>query len=200
MPKIKLTKSELKSQRDALKQFTRYLPTLLLKKQQLQLETLKSQESVARNVVKEKEFKTRLDSWINLFGDGAAARRIGAYVKILRVRSGTQNVAGVEIPVYEGVDFEVADYDLFIEEPWAEDAVEVIKTIVEIRAERDILRKQYALISQELRVTTQRVNLFEKVKIPESKENIRVIQIYLGDQQTAAVGRSKIAKRKLEAA
>ena len=40
------------------------------------------------------------------------------------------------------------------------------------------------------------VNLFEKVKIPEAKENIRIIRIFMGDQQTAAVARSKIAKGK----
>jgi V/A-type H+/Na+-transporting ATPase subunit D len=38
------------------------------------------------------------------------------------------------------------------------------------------------------------VNLFEKVKIPECKEAIRVIKIAIGDEQTAAVTRGKIAK------
>ena len=56
------------------------------------------------------------------------------------------------------------------------------------------------LIEAELRVTTQRVNLFEKVKIPECQENIRKIRIMLGDLETSAVARSKIAKRKTAAA
>ena len=47
---------------------------------------------------------------------------------------------------------------------------------------------------------TQRVNLFEKVKIPEAKEAIRLIKISLGDQMTNAVGRSKIVKNKIEEA
>ena len=51
--------------------------------------------------------------------------------------------------------------------------------------------------AEELKQTSQRVNLFEKVKIPEAIENIRVIEVYLGDQQTAAVVRGKIAKKKL---
>ncbi len=59
------------------------------------------------------------------------------------------------------------------------------------------LEKQVELLGRELRVTSQRVNLFEKVKIPDTKNNIRKIQIYLGDQQTAAVVRGKISKRKL---
>ena len=58
------------------------------------------------------------------------------------------------------------------------------------------LKKQSELLNRELRLTSQRVNLFEKVKIPEAKDNIRVIEIYLGDQQTSAVVRGKIAKSK----
>ena len=73
-----------------------------------------------------------------------------------------------------------------------------LRKIVELRMEREVIRKQYDLIQTELRVTTQRVNLFEKVKIPECKDNIRRIGIYLGDMDTSAVVRSKIAKNKLQ--
>ena len=58
--------------------------------------------------------------------------------------------------------------------------------------------EQVRLLSKELRVTTQRVNLFEKVKIPETKANIKKISVYLGDEQVAAVVRSKISKKKLQ--
>ena len=37
MAAVKLTKNEQKKQKDQLKQFQRYLPTLQLKKQQLQM-------------------------------------------------------------------------------------------------------------------------------------------------------------------
>ena len=50
------------------------------------------------------------------------------------------------------------------------------------------------VVAEELQQTSQRVNLFEKVKIPECKEAIRVIKIALGDAQTSAVARGKIAK------
>jgi V/A-type H+-transporting ATPase subunit D len=43
----------------------------------------------------------------------------------------------------------------------------------------------------------QRVNLFEKIKIPEAVENARRIQVFLGDQQTAAVVRGKLSKLKV---
>ena len=75
--------------------------------------------------------------------------------------------------------------------------VDALKTLVEYDARLRILDEQLRRLGDELRTTTQRVNLFEKVKIPETKEHIRTIRIYLGDQQTAAVVRGKIAKQNL---
>jgi V/A-type H+-transporting ATPase subunit D len=60
------------------------------------------------------------------------------------------------------------------------------------------LKRQDALVREELRITTQRVNLFEKVMIPQARENIKKIQICLGDMQTAAVVTGKIAKEKIQ--
>ena len=197
MPKIKLTKSELKTQRDSLKQFTRFLPTLQLKKQQLQLETRLSQERIEKNNKREIEFKYNISSWISMFGDDADIESLTEYISVEEIDTELQNIAGVEIPIYNKTKFEISDYNLFSETPWIDDGIKAICSLIEIRAERDILKEQYRRINNELRTTTQRVNLFEKVKIPECKNNIRVIQIYLGDQQTSAVGRSKIAKKKM---
>ena len=197
MPKIKLTKSELKTQRDSLKQFTRFLPTLQLKKQQLQLETRLSQERIEKNKKREVEFKYNISSWISLFGNDNEVELLSSYIEVEKIDTELHNIAGVEIPIYNKTKFKLAEYNLFSESPWIDDGIKAICELIEIRAERDILKEQYRRISNELRTTTQRVNLFEKVKIPECKENIRKIQIYLGDQQTSAVGRSKIAKKKL---
>ena len=70
--------------------------------------------------------------------------------------------------------------------------------MVTLLAELMVIKEGIAVLEQELRITTQRVNLFEKVKIPECQENIRQICIYLGDQQATAVGVSKVAKKKIE--
>ncbi len=60
-----------------------------------------------------------------------------------------------------------------------------------------MLDEQVRLLDAELLATSQRVNLFEKVKIPETEENIKKISIYMADQQVSAVVRSKISKRKI---
>jgi V/A-type H+-transporting ATPase subunit D len=72
--------------------------------------------------------------------------------------------------------------------------------MVSLEREINLLEEGIAILRGELRVTAQRVNLFEKVKIPEAREAIRLIKIYIGDQMVNAVGRSKIAKRKIEEA
>ncbi|MGB3056532.1 MAG: V-type ATP synthase subunit D, partial [Candidatus Omnitrophota bacterium] len=81
---------------------------------------------------------------------------------------------------------------------WVDYGIEVLKKMMVFNAKIRIFKKQDELIREELRITTQRVNLFEKVKIPEARENIRRIQVYLGDMQTAAVVTGKIAKDKIE--
>ncbi len=191
MPKIKYTKTELKQQRDALRRFERYLPTLQLKKQQLQLEVRQVELQVEAKAKEEEQARNDLADWVKLF---ASPIDFEQQLRIADVKQGTNNIAGVTIPVLEDVTFERSSPDLFLTAPWLDDALNMLETLSRLRLERLTLEEQQRLLVQELRVTTQRVNLFEKVKIPETRENIRVIRIFLGDQQTAEVARAKMAK------
>ena len=198
MAKIRLTKNELKKQKDSLKMYRRYLPTLMLKKQQLQgeirLTEIRIIELRAAKETLDESFKT----WIAVFGEtGFFTKDI---LKISSIRTGHGNVAGVAIPIFEGVDFETALYDLARTPAWLDKAVEAMKKVLLLDLEAQIVEEQRIRLDRELRTTTQRVNLFEKVKIPEARGNIKKIQVYLGDQQTAAVVRGKIAKSGTEKA
>ena len=192
MAKIKLTKTELKAQTDALKRFQRFLPMLQLKKQQLQAEiagiVAKAEDVSAR----ERAARTAMTSWVGLFATGEEL--LSGLVSVKAIRTSSAIVAGVEIPVFDGIDTEVADIDLWATPMWVDDAVAALTAILALQSERKILQRQKELITAELTTTSQRVNLFEKVKIPSCRENIRVIKIALGDEQTAAVTRGKIAK------
>jgi V/A-type H+-transporting ATPase subunit D len=197
MIKIKLTKGELKKQRDALRQYLRYLPTLQLKKQQLQMEILH------RHVL-EQERARALNAKMLVAADwaGLLAQDIGVNMRRWLVPSqivtATKNVAGVDLPVFDCAEFQAAEYDLFLVPPWVDGAIESLQELVSMRQEIFVIRQSIAILKIELRITTQRVNLFEKVKIPDSQEAIRRIKIYIGDQMANAVGRCKIAKRKIE--
>ena len=195
MAKIKLTKNELKKQKDSLKMYRRYLPTLVLKKQQLQAE-IRTTEIRLREL---KDEKAHLDdsfkSWISVFGEkGIFTPNI---LKITSIKTTEGNIAGVAIPIFEGAEFEHALYDLVRTPLWLDLAVERLEQVFLLDLEAQVVEEQRKRLDHELRITTQRVNLFEKIKIPETRENIKKIQVYLGDQQTAAVVRGKIAKRGL---
>ena len=198
MAKLKLTKNELKAQKDALKMYKRYLPTLTLKKQQLQTEIrtidARAKEVRAKREALEKEFSR----WLAVFGEEDAFKP--DMVTVRNIRKGVGNIAGVTIPVYEGADFSRGDYDLYSTPLWIDLAADRMEKALEYDLEADVLDEQVRLLSKELRTTTQRVNLFEKVKIPDTKANIKRITVYLGDQQVAAVVRGKISKKNLEVA
>jgi len=198
MAKVKFTKNELKAQRDALRRYTRYLPTLQLKKQQLQLEVRRSRERLQKLVAEQEQYAEQLNSWLTIVDD-SAGDLLASVVQVERWDTGVRNIAGIDVPTFETLVFAPVEYDLFETPLWFDDLVEGVKKSTEYALRRVLLEEELALTEQELRVTSQRVNLFEKVKIPESTENIRKIQIYLGDQQTNAVGRAKLAKGKLQA-
>jgi V/A-type H+-transporting ATPase subunit D len=197
---IKLTKNELKKQKDNLKQFQRYLPTLQLKKQQLQSVIMGIRQELERKEAERIQMIGDLDDWVAVFAENELfdeKKRLDQLVQSDKVIVKDENIAGVTIPAFEELTFKDINYDVDDYPLWVDTAVFKLREIARLDALVSTLRKQTELLEKELRTTSQRVNLFEKVKIPEAKENIRVIQVYLGDQQTAAVVRGKISKKKL---
>jgi V/A-type H+-transporting ATPase subunit D len=195
MSKIRLTKNELKKQKDALKRYSQYLPTLILKKQQLQTEILKLHREM-EELKKEKAYlKARIYKWADVFAEEVGLEGL---VRLEKIETESGNIAGIEIPVFKNVIMKIKEYDLLRTPLWVDYGIIAVRDTVTINAKTEVLKVQDALVREELRVTTQRVNLFEKVMIPSTKENIRRIQIYLGDLQTASVVTGKIAKEKIQ--
>lgn len=200
---VKLTKNELKVQKDRLKQFQRYLPTLQLKKQQLQAVVMQVTVQLEQVARQRQAAVAGLDDWVAVFAENdsfPAEKRLETLVRPKHVVCGEENIAGVVVPVFQELSFEDIQYDVADYPLWVDTAAVRLREIARLDALEKTLRRQVELLEQELRATAQRVNLFEKVKIPETRENIRVIGIYLGDQQTSAVVRGKIAKKKLQEA
>lgn len=195
MAKIKLTKNELKVQKDTLKMYRRYLPTLTLKKQQLQAE-IRTIEAKANAVRKEKaNLEKGFLDWIAVFSEKNAFPE--GIITVRNIRKGRGNIAGIDIPTFDGADFSRGDYDLYYTPLWVDIAANHMEKAIMLDLEAEVLDEQVRLLENELLATSQRVNLFEKVKIPETENNIKKISIYLADQQVSAVVRSKISKRKI---
>jgi len=196
MAKIKHTKNELKVQRESLKRFERFLPMLVLKKQQLQSEIQAIEAKLAELEEQDAVIRSSLAPWISLLSEEAG---MSEAISIESVVLHEGNIAGINIPVLDKVSLKKSGYDLYTSPSWLDDAVSVMEQLMTTSIAKRVLTRQKELISEELRVTTQRVNLFEKIKIPECKKNIRVIKIFLGDEQTAAVARGKNAKKRTAA-
>ncbi len=193
MSRISHTKNELKNQREALARYRRFLPTLQLKKQQLQSEVRSTRTDLERVQKNRNDLTQDLEIWVDLFAEPSDILDL---VKIKAVHAGQENIMGVEVPKLESVEFEELVPDLWSTPPWIDDGLQKVKEAVNLDIAREILTTRLNRLTQELRLTTQRVNLFEQVKIPECLDAIRQIQIVLGDRQTAAVARAKLAKAK----
>ncbi|MBR5926710.1 MAG: V-type ATP synthase subunit D [Firmicutes bacterium] len=199
MANIKLTKNEQKVQKDRLKQFERYLPTLQLKKQQLQSVITQINADLEQKQSERDAMIQGLDDWIAVFVENTIFPedlRLEKLVQPDKVIADKENIAGVAIPIFRELTFKDIVYDVADYPLWVDTAVIKLREIARLDALVKTLQTQVDMLGKELRTTSQRVNLFEKVKIPEAKENIRMIGIYLGDQQTSAVVRGKIAKKK----
>jgi V/A-type H+-transporting ATPase subunit D len=196
--KIKLTRPELKRYREALRRYERYLPMLKLKQQRLQV--------MLRDVARERleaqrqrdEIEAALRQYESVLADRAGVP-LEAWARPSDVVVDEKNVAGVPVPVFREVAFPEARYSLFGTPPWVDRALADLRERSRRQTRVDIFLEQERLLRHELTRIIQRVNLFEKIMIPDAREAIRRIRIKLGDEMTDAVGRSKIAKKKLAA-
>lgn len=197
MQKIKLTKTELRKQKNSLKRFNRYLPILHIKKQQLQnvIEMVKSEQK--RITTECDNLHEEMAPWIGLLGEEVG---LSGLITIKKIETRVENIAGVDVPVFVSAHIESRKYDLFLTPLWVDSAVIMITALLTLQAEAFILSERRCSLERELCVTSQRVNLFEKVMIPKAKEAVRKILIFLGDQQTAAMGWARIAKSKIQEA
>jgi V/A-type H+-transporting ATPase subunit D len=193
MVRVKATKTELKTQRDGLRRYQRYLPTLQLKKQQLQAEIRQVEVRLAELVAREAQLEADAASWVALFADEVD---FTTWLRVDRLVTDAGNVAGLTVPVLREVRFAREQPDLRATPTWYDDALALLEELLAVRLARRVLDEQRRLLADELRTTNQRVNLFERVKIPECRDAIRRIRIALGDVQTLEVARGKIAKVK----
>ena len=194
---LALNKSSLKQQRDQLKMFRRFLPSLDLKRQQLLAALKAARNELAETAAQIDELYTRISEVHPLLGSSTMQRvDLSSLVRVASVRIEEENVLGTRLPVAREVDYEVADYSTLVTPFWIDILVENLERLAELRVHQQIRQERVERLDYAARRITQRVNLFEKVLIPRAAENIRRIVIFLSDQERAAVVRSKIAKGK----
>ncbi len=194
MADVKLTKTELRAQQVKLERLQKYLPTLQLKKAMLQMEVNQAQSEIEHLFGEFSLSNDKVGKYVPLLTERSAPDLFSA-VTVHSVERSRENVAGVDIPLFERIQFDPATYSLFDTPVWFESAILGIKELITIREKIKISKEKKQALEKELREVSIRVNLFEKILIPRSIENIKKIKIFLGDQQLAAVSQAKVAKK-----
>ncbi len=198
MAQVKFTKSELRSQQLKLAQLEKYLPTLQLKKAMLQLEVNQCAAELDDAENKFSSVRASVESFAPLLGEKIDFNVL-EQSEVESIKKDYENIAGVEIPTFQDMEFKAADYFLFDTPIWADAVLNKIKELLRAKEIVKIIREKKRALYAELREVSIRVNLFEKILIPRTKENIKKIKIFLGDQQLAEIAQAKVAKSKLEA-
>lgn len=196
MAQIKYTKTELRQQQVRLTQLERYLPTLQLKKAMLQSEINGVSAELQNLRVQFENYENKVKSYQSLLTSDNAEYLFQACT-IKEIKKRYENIAGVEIPVFEEMIFDPPSYFLYDTPFWLESGIYGVQHLLETKEKMLVLQEKKFLLEKELREVSIRVNLFEKIMIPRTQENIKKIKIFLGDQQLAAVSQAKASKRKI---
>lgn len=193
MSEIRLSKIELKNQQNSLEQFKRYLPVLELKK--ILLQTVLSQLDVEllQSESKKIENQRRLMSVSALFAK-PGMKEFTDSMRVLSIQRGEENIAGIELPVFKGVEFAPVESLVGSVPLNAFSLRGIFEEVMEIICRHQVLLERRKILEKELRDVTVKVNLFDKILIPRAEANIKKIKIALDDQQLAQIANAKKAK------
>lgn len=194
MARLQLSKSALSREQKNLKTYKRFLPSLDLKRQQVMAE----RNEAARQLAQTRREINALRTAAGDINPMLANRDVDLtdLARITDVSLDVENVVGTRLPTLKAVTVEVRGYPLMGKPFWVDNTAQMLRRMLELRVRAQVEERRLALLEEAVKTITQRVNLFDKVLIPQARQNIKRIQIYLSDLQTAAVVRSKIAKRK----
>ncbi len=194
MAAVALSKSSLQQQRDRLRLFQRFLPSLELKRQQLTAEYKKAMQALAEAEQGADQASRSLTSLLPILG--SSPMKLSGLVRVRRVDLAEEDVLGLRLPTLRAVEFDEAEYSLLATPFWLDDLVTCLKDVATYRLRLQVYRERINRMKGAVRRVSQRVNLFEKVLIPTAQRDIARIQIFLSDVERAAVVTSKIAKAK----
>lgn len=196
MSQVKLTKNELRLQEIKLKQLTKYLPTLQLKKALLQTEV---NNAVSEIQMYERTYKEKKEEVLT-FAPLLDSYSLDEFFDNLHIEETVvdyENIAGVEVPLFNKVLFAETQYSLYVTPIWWDNALKLLKELIIQKEKILVAKRKKESLQKELREVSIRVNLFEKILIPRTEQNIKKIKIFLGDQQLSAVAQAKVAKQKV---
>jgi V/A-type H+/Na+-transporting ATPase subunit D len=194
MARLQLSKSSLSREQKNLATYQKFLPSLDLKRQQLMAERVKAERSLGATQQAIATLKREVGERLRMLSNRDVD--LTDLARLTEVRIGNENLVGTRLPTLEAIGVEVRPYALLGKPHWVDDLAAVMHDMLELRVRVQVEERRLAILIAAVKTITQRVNLFDKVLIPETRKNIKKIKIFLADAEKAAVVRSKISKRK----
>lgn len=194
MAKLALNKTTLNREGRRLKAFRQFVPALDLKRKQLLAERQETSRQLMEN-------QSQLEALHQIVAEqlpmlAASDIKVDNLLQVKKVDIRYINLVGLELPELSAFEIDVQQYSRLLLPHWVDPLIQLQKKTLQIEVEIEVFKQRLTLLEEGLQKTTQRLNLFDKVLIPEAQANIRKIRIALSDAERAGVVRAKIAKNK----
>ncbi|MDR3251601.1 MAG: V-type ATP synthase subunit D [Tannerella sp.] len=191
--KFQYNKTSLQGLEKQLKIRERALPTIKSKESALRLEVKRTKDEMTALEEKlEKDIRS-YESTSALWSEFNAG-----LIAVKDVALSSKKIAGVIVPVLDGVAFDVKPFSLFGSPPWFFDGINVLKTLAHTGIEAEFTGLKLSMLERARRKTTQKLNLFEKVQIPGYKDAILKIKRFMEDEESLSKSSQKIMRANLE--
>ncbi len=165
------------------------LPTLKNKESALRLEVKKSKNELV-------ELENKLEDLIS--SENENMRMWNEFdselVEVDKIVHNYKKIAGIKTPELDKLTFIVKEFFIFGNPKWYLDGVEVLKTLITLVYKKKIVGEKVEMLVYARKKTTQKVNLYEKVQIPDHETAILKIKRFLEDEENLSKASQKIIK------
>ena len=188
--KFQYNKTALQNLRRQLSIREKALPTLKSKEAALRLEVRKITAEI--DLLKE-EYEKIVKENQNYNGFWTEFPQI---VKIRNIVLEQKNIAGVRVAILNKIDFALEQISLFNMPSWIRLAINMFERLMTIQVRIEMTEARLNALAYARKKTTQKVNLYEKVQIPEYRMAIIKIKRYMEDEDNLSKSSQKIVKER----
>ena len=166
------------------------LPILKNKETALRLEVVQLSKELENLNEQNKELAARLENYKGFWAE------FPEIIVVDKIERYNKKVVGVKIPEIKAIKFKLADVSWWNLPAWIPGGIALLKEAVRLKLRTDILLEQIKVLENARKKTTQKVNLYEKVQIPEYEDAIMKIKRFLEDKENISKAAQKIVKNR----
>lgn len=166
------------------------LPILKNKETALRLEVVKLTKALDNLKQQQKDLDARLEHYKSFWVE------FPEILKMDKIEIYKKKVVGVKIPEIKTIAFKIADVSWWNMPAWIPGGIQLLKKAISHKLKGDIMQQQIHILDLARKKTTQKVNLYEKVQIPEYEEAIMKIKRFLEDKENISKAAQKIVKKR----